>query len=277
MTRIDSHQHFWSLDHDDYGWLTPALEPIYRDFAPRDLAPALAKHAIDRTILVQAAPAIGETLRLLQIAQDTEFVSGVVGWVDFEASTVSDDIAYLKERGRMLGLRPMVQDIPDDDWLLRDSVRGALHALVGHRLTFDALVLPRHLPQLGAVAKANPDLPIVIDHCAKPEIANGAMEDWARDIAALGELPNVYCKLSGLVTEASASWKVNDLARYARHVLACFGADRVMWGSDWPVVNLAGGYDRWMAATGELLADRSEEERKQIMGGTAARFYGIEP
>ena len=225
--------------------------------------------------MVQAAPSIGETLRLLETAKETDFVSGVVGWVDFESDRVADDIAYLMQRGPLVGLRPMIQDISDDDWLVREELLTAFRGLAEHGLTFDALVLPRHLPRLLAVAKANPDLAIVIDHCAKPEIAAGAIETWARDIAALAELPNVYCKLSGLVTEAGEDWSVDDLMPFAQHVLKSFGTECVMWGSDWPVVNLAGGYDQWMVATNELLADLHEYDRDQIMGGNAARFYRV--
>jgi L-fuconolactonase len=167
----------------------------------------------------------------------------------------------------------MVQDIPDDDWLLGQDVTPALRALVRHTLVFDALVLPRHLSRVLVVADRHPDLTIVVDHGAKPEISAGRLDPWRADIAAAAARPNIVCKLSGLVTEAAADWTVADLRPYVDHLLATFGPGRLLWGSDWPVVNLAGGYDRWREATAALLSPWSEADRAAVLGGNAKRIY----
>jgi L-fuconolactonase len=239
--RIDAHQHFWALARGDYGWLTPSLEPIHRDFGPADLLPHLRRHGIDATILVQAAPTAAETAYLLSVAADTAFIAGVVGWVDLAAPDAVAQIARSAGDALLVGIRPMVQDIADDDWLLWDELVPGFAALARLGLVFDALVLPRHLPRLLRVVDRHPTLTFVIDHLAKPPVAQGALAPWADDIAALARRPNVTCKLSGLLTEAVPDWTADDLRPYAEHVLACFGPDRVLWGSDWPVVNLAGG------------------------------------
>jgi L-fuconolactonase len=271
--RIDAHQHFWELTRGDYGWLTPALAPIHRDFGPADLWPLLHRHGIDATVLVQAAPTAAETAYLLGIAAATPFVAGVVGWVDLGAADAVARIARLADDPLLVGIRPMVQDIADDDWLLRDELTAGFAALARHRLVFDALVLPRHLTRLAAVVDRHPDLTFVIDHLAKPSVAEGALAPWDRDIAALARHPNVVCKLSGLVIEAGQGWSVDDLRPYAAHVLACFGPDRVLWGSDWPVVELAGGYDGWRRATEALLAALPQPGRDAVLGGNARRVY----
>jgi L-fuconolactonase len=273
---IDAHQHFWRIDRGDYGWLAPALA-IYRDFMPDDLAPLLVRHGITGTILVQAAPTVAETRFLLDIARATPFVRGVVGWIDFEAADAADAIAALAADPLLVGLRPMVQDIADDDWLLRSSLKPALTAMARHGLVFDALVLPRHLRRLQTLIARHPDLAVVIDHGAKPSIRENLRENlhesWASDLAAIAAAPGVTCKLSGLVTEAAPDWQVSDIRPYAQHILATFGPQRVLFGSDWPVVNLAGGYDRWREAACDLIRDCPASDRAAILGETARRVY----
>lgn len=272
---IDAHQHFWQLARGDYGWLTPALAAIHRDFLPADLAPILARHGIARTILVQAAPTVAETRFLLDLARATPFVAGVVGWVDLGARDAPDVIGHLAADPLLVGLRPMVQDIADDDWLAAPALAPAFDAMVAHRLVFDALVLPRHLPRLARVVERHPALAVVIDHAAKPPIRDAArgLDPWRAALAELARAPGVACKLSGLVTEAAPDWSVAALRPFVAHVLDAFSATRVLWGSDWPVVGLAGGYDRWHAATLALLADVATAERAAILGGNAVRTY----
>jgi L-fuconolactonase len=270
---IDAHQHFWRIDRGDYGWLTPALAPIYRDFMPDDLAPLLARHGIGGTILVQAAPTVAETRFMLEIAHATPFVRGVVGWVDFEAVDAVDMILELAADPLLVGLRPMVQDIADDDWLLRPSLESALAMMARRGLVFDALVLPRHLPRLKTVIERYPDLTVVVDHGSKPRIRDKQREPWASDLAAIAAMPGVACKLSGLVTEAAADWQSSDVRPYTQHILNIFGPQRVMFGSDWPVVNLAGGYDRWRETALGLMAHLVAPERAAILGETARRIY----
>ena len=271
--RIDAHHHVWRLARGDYGWLTPALAPIYRDFDLSDLAPHLTAAGMTGTILVQAAPTEAETHFLLDIAEGADIVRGVVGWIDFDAADALARIDALAARKLLVGLRPMVQDIADDDWLLGPHLAQLLDAMAGHGLVFDALVLPRHLPRLVTVVRRHPELQFVLDHFGKPHLASGDIAEWRGDIARLAGEPNVVCKLSGLVTEAAKDWQVADLREAVDHALACFGPQRMLFGSDWPVVNLAGGYDKWFAAAESLLADLSADEKAAIFGGTAARVY----
>ena len=270
---IDAHQHFWRLARGDYGWLTPALAPIHRDFGPDDLAPILARHGIGRTILVQAAPTAAETGFLLEIAHATPFVAGVVGWVDFEARDAPDAVARLAADPRLVGLRPMVQDIADDDWLARPALAPVFEAMVAHGLVFDALVLPRHLPRLARVLERHPALAVVVDHGAKPRIREREIDSWRADMATIAANPRAHCKLSGLVTEAPPNAGLDALVPYVDTLLGLFGADRLAWGSDWPVVNLAGGYDRWREISLAALAGLSAAERAAVLGGTAERLY----
>ena len=271
--RIDAHHHVWTLARGDYGWLTPELALIHRDFHLSDLAPHLSAARIEGTILVQAAPSEAETLFLLDVAEKAELVRGVVGWTDFDAADGMARIDDMAARQLVVGLRPMVQDIADDDWLLGPRLAPLLAAMAGHGLVFDALALPRHLPKLLRVVDRHPNLQFVLDHCGKPQLATGDIAVWQRDIAVLAERPNIVCKLSGLATEAARDWEVADLRRAADHVRACFGPKRLLWGSDWPVVNLAGGYAKWFAAAEALLADLSADEKADIFGGNAARIY----
>ncbi len=271
--RIDAHQHFWRVSRGDYSWMSPDVEVLYRDYSPEDLQPLLARHGIDRTILVQAAPSIAETEFMLQTAEEASFVAGVVGWADFAAPDASQTIADLAANPLIVGFRPMVQDIPDDDWLVRPDLAAAFRSLAERQLVFDALVLPRHLSRTLVVADRYPELSVVIDHGAKPFIREGALDPWRADIAALAARPNIACKLSGLVTEARAEWTTDDLRPYVDHILDVFGPERLLWGSDWPVVNLAGGYDRWRAGTLDLLAALSDAEKDAVLGGNAVRIY----
>lgn len=271
--QIDAHQHFWRLERGDYGWLTPAAGPIYRDFLPQDLEPLLRRHGIGASILVQAAPSVAETEFLLALAREAPFVAGVVGWVDLTAKEAPDTIRRLAANPLLVGLRPMVQDIADDEWLLHVDLSASLTAMVRHGLVFDALVLPRHLPRLLVVVERHPDLRVVIDHGAKPRIRERILDPWRADMAALAARPKICCKLSGLVTEAACDWRVEDLHPFVTHLLATFGAGRLLWGSDWPVVRRAGGYDAWRAASLELLAPLPEASRDAILGDNAARVY----
>ena len=271
--RIDAHHHLWTLVRGDYGWLTSDLAPIYRDFSLADLAPHLAAAGIEGTILVQAASTEAETMFLLDLAENAEVVRGVVGWTDFDAADAMPRIDVVAARELLVGLRPMVHDIADDDWLLGPALVPLLRAMAGYGLVFDALVKPRHLPRLLRVIDRHPDLQFVLDHCGKPQLATGEIAVWQRDIALLAQRPNIVCKLSGLATEAAPDWRIADLRPAVDHVLACFGPARLLWGSDWPVVNLSGGYAKWFAAARALLADLSPDEKADVFGNNAARIY----
>lgn len=273
MIRVDAHHHVWRVGRGDYGWLTPD-SPIHRDYRLADLRPLLGD--ITATVLVQAAPTEAETAYLLNVTRNADgLVRGVVGWEDLAARDAGERIATLAADPLLIGLRPMLQDIADTAWILRRDVQPALAAMVQLGLRFDALVQPRHLAVLPALSARHPELPVVIDHGAKPAIATDAFQPWADDIALVAREPPAFCKLSGLVTEASPDWQVDQLRRYADHLLACFGPRRLMWGSDWPVVNLAGGYARWREAALALLSHLAQAEQDAVLGGTAAAFYGL--
>jgi L-fuconolactonase len=275
--RIDAHQHFWRPSRGDYGWLTPEAHPaICRKFLPQDLWPLLGDAGIERTVLVQAAPTVAETEYLLSLAAEAPFVAGVVGWADFEATDAPEQIEDLAANPKLLGLRPMLQDLDDDAWILRPAIAPALDAMRAADLRLDALVTPRHLPSLARFLAARTDLKVVIDHGAKPDIAGGALDGWAAQMRTIAAHTGAWCKLSGLVTEAGGRWSEASLKPYVDVLLEAFGPTRLMWGSDWPVVNEAGGYAAWHSAAAALTEGLSQDERDQIFGGAAQAFYGID-
>ncbi len=273
---IDAHQHFWRISRGDYSWLNPTDHPaICRDFGPDDLSLLLIGAGIERTVLVQAAPTEAETAFLLDLAELTMFVAGVVGWADLEAQNAPAVVESLAQHPKLLGLRPMLQDIEDEAWILRSSLVPALKAMRVAGLRLDALIQPRHLPSLSAFLIAHPDLPVVIDHAAKPDLAGGDLKAWAKAMRGIGRDSGAFCKLSGLVTEAGVGWTVEQLKPFIEVLLEAFGPERLMWGSDWPVVNEAGGFAVWRAAAEALTAQCSAEDRDWIFGRTAQTFYGI--
>jgi len=276
MMRIDAHQHYWSLGLGHNDWPPPDLAPIYRDFTPDDLKSHLVAAGIAKTVLVQAAPNLVETEFLLALAAREETVAAVVGWVDVWSPTARADLERFKRHSKFRGIRLILQGIEDTFCILQREAIHTLEMLPELGLRFDALIQPRHLPVIAALADRLPDLPIVVDHGAKPFISNSIVEPWRADIAALARRPNVCVKLSGLVTEAGAGWSVEQLKPYAQHLLDVFGPQRVMFGSDWPVVNLDASYGEWWMAANALLAGLDETDRNAVFCATAAGFYGIE-
>ena len=288
MQRTDAHQHFWQPARGDYGWLRAddaGVAPLVRDFLPDDLAPLLRAHDVSRTVLVQAAPSVAETEFMLALAAANDVVGGVVGWVDLADANAASDLARLAADGRLKGVRPMLQDLPEDDWIVDAPRPDALRALQRVGLRFDALVRPRQLAPLARFARAWPELTIVIDHAAKPPLASAwndeAMRAWRRDMAALAAIPQVSCKISGLLTELAVPDRASSDRAAARlrpvvdALLGWFGPERLMWGSDWPVLTLAAGYADWVALSDALLAPLSDGERAQVLHGSAQRFYGL--
>lgn len=271
---IDAHVHFWQPGRHDCTWPPPDLAAIHRDFLPDDWRHAAAATPVAAVVAVQSQPSEADTDWLLELARDDEHIAGVVGWTDLAASDAPARISALALRPKLRGIRPMLQDLPEDDWILREELVPAVEAMVAHGLCFDALVRPRHLPHLLRFAERHPDLPIVIDHAAKPDIEHGTREPWQRDIAALAELSGVFCKLSGLVTEAGDDWHARDLAPSVDHLLASFGPRRLLWGSDWPVLNLASDYRQWFDLAGTL-ARLGDEDRGSVFGGNAERIYKL--
>jgi L-fuconolactonase len=272
---VDAHQHFWAIARGDYDWMegNPAVDGIRRDYRPEHLDPFRKKLGIDRTVLIQAAPSIEETEYLLGIADAVPWVGKVVGWVNFEDMSHLRHLERFAAHAKFAGVRPMIQDIPDRDWMLREDVQWAYEALMEMDLCFDALGFPIHLENFRKLFEQYPSMRTVVDHCMKPRIRDNAFDEWAKGIETIARTTPAFCKLSGLVTEAAKDWSVATLKPYAEHVLKCFGAERVMWGSDWPVVELGASYEGWWQAAHELV-DKAQDE-DMIFGATAARFYRL--
>lgn len=277
MGQVDAHQHYWHPSRGDYDWMPMDNATLARPWHPPDLCGHLDAYGITRTVLVQAAATVQETEYLLGIADATDSVGGVVGWVDFEQPGDLAHLTRLAKHPKFCGVRPMIQDIADDDWMLRDDVQWGFQALVDLDLTFDALGFSRHLANFHTILTRYPEMRVVIDHCMKPQIRNHPdnLQFWADGMSRLAADTGAYCKLSGLVTEAAPDWTIDDLRPYATHVLDAFGPDRVMWGSDWPVCQLAASYVDWRKAAETLTNHLSSADKARIFGSTASAFYRL--
>ena len=274
---VDSHQHFWRVGRFDYPWLTSDLGVLYRDYLPRTLAPILNKNQVTSTVLVQASNSLAESRWLLSLAGRYPFIAGVVGWVDLMSSEVEQQLTEFAANPKFKGVRHLVESEANDDWLVQTAVLEGLKTLAAHRMSYDLLVHTRHLPYARTVAETCPELFLVVDHMSKPPIATGAISQWASELRQLAALPRVYCKLSGLVTEANhSSWKIDDLRPFVECALELFGPDRLLFGSDYPVCLLAASYDRVLDSFQELLKDLDDEKRARVFGGNAREFYRLE-
>ncbi len=276
MTTIDAHQHFWDPAKAHYPWMTPEVEPLRRRFGPDDLAPLLEECGIERSIVVQARSDLNETRELLDIAGYCGFVAGVVGWVDLTSGAVGDAIDSLvaSPYGHLLvGIRHQVEDEPDIDWLRRPDVLRGLKEVNKRNLTYDLLIKPRHLHTAASVVRTMPSLRFIVDHIAKPPIATGVLQPWASGIEELAQSPNVWCKLSGMLTEAGIEWSPVQLAPYLNCVLEAFGPSRIMFGSDWPVSTLRGTYAEVLTGTRKALPVLSKAELGRVFGLNAAQAY----
>lgn len=274
---VDAHFHCWQLARGDYGWLNPSLTPIYRDVTIRDWQAQSEPHGVTGGVLVQAAPTEAETEFLLAQADANPCVLGVVGWTDLAAANAPARIRQLARHPRLKGLRPMLQDINDAEWILQPELAPALNTLIDCDLVFDALVTPRHLPHLLTLAARYPGLRTVVDHASKPNIAGNEWQPWADGIARLASTTSAFCKLSGLLTEAGPTPLPTVVQPWAQHVLDCFGADRVVWGSDWPVLELSSTYTQWWAETEILLATLGRQAQPAVMDANARRLYRLAP
>lgn len=278
--KIDAHQHFWQPARGDYDWMPQDNATLNRPYAPADLAPVLDAHGIDGTVLVQAAATVHETEYMLGLADATPSIKGVVGWINFENPADLAHLRRLAAHPRFLGVRPMIQDIPDVNWMLRDDVQWAYRAILDLDLTFDALGFPQHISNFATLMARYPQMRVVYDHCMKPQIrdqqaGHDAFSEWADGITRLAQETSGCCKFSGLVTEAADGWTIEDLRPFAAHVLDSFGPDRVMWGSDWPVCRLQADYGDWNDVAHRLTRHLTDAQRAEIFGGTAARFYRL--
>lgn len=276
---IDAHQHYWNPARGDYDWMPMDNEVLARQYEPADLTPHLKNHDIKATVLVQAAATIQETEYMLGIADATPSVAGVVGWIDFEKPEDLEHLKRLAKHPKFLGIRPMIQDLPDVDWMLREDVQWGFKAVCDLGLTFDALGFPQHLANFLTILKRYRDMQVVVDHCMKPQIRDHSPDNlafWADGMAKIAQETNANCKFSALVTEARPEWTVEDLRPYTDHLFKVFGPDRMMWGSDWPVCQLAATYDEWRAAAIDLTSHLDEAGRSAVFGGTAKAFYQLD-
>ena len=277
---VDAHHHFWDPARHHYYWMTDNVAAIRRHFGPEDLRPLLAPSGVDWTLVVQTISSMDETREFLRIADETEFVAGVIGWVDLTHSSVAKALSELRsETGGhyLVGIRHQVHDEHDEEWLLDKHVQRGIQAVGEAGLVYDLLVRTRELPAALEVARALPQVRFVIDHMAKPRIANGpADHEWELAMAPFSDLPNVMCKLSGMVTEAiPTEWTPEDLVPYVRRTLGWFGAERCIFGSDWPVCLLAGTYGQVVEALRYAVSDLKPADQEAIFGGNAVRVYGL--
>jgi L-fuconolactonase len=275
---IDAHQHFWDPARGDYGWMPPDDPVLTRPYGPDDLSDGLAATGVQKTVLVQAAPSVEETEYMLGIADATPHVAKVVGWINFEDPGQRAVLEALAGHPKFAGVRPMIQDIADDDWMLRDDIQWAYEALIEFDLTFDCLGFPRHLGYFHQLLTRYPKMRAVLDHSMKPQFRTHSEESyriWAEGMSALAADTGAYCKLSGLVTEADNDWSDQMLIPYTEHVITAFGAERVMWGSDWPVARLRCEYTDWFAQARRLTDGLGTGAQEKIFRETAAKFYRI--
>lgn len=275
--RLDAHQHFWRYNPAEHTWMNDAMAVLKRDYLPADLEPLLRANGFDGCIVVQARQSLEETRWLLELAAQNSFVKGVVGWVDLRSPELDAQLAEFRGAKALVGVRHIVQDEPDDRFMLGDAFQRGIARLAAHGLVYDVLVYPRQLPAAVELVRAFPDQPFVLDHIAKPLISEGRMEPWAADLRALAACGNVNCKLSGMVTEATwRGWKPADFRPYLDVVLEAFGPERLMIGSDWPVCTLSAEYGEAIGLVKDYIAALSASEQAAILGGNCAWVYGID-
>ncbi len=273
---IDCHHHFWDISRLEYPWMPPGPSVVRRNYLPQDLEPLIDEAGIRKTILVQAQQSLEEANFLLDIAESNDFVAGVVAWADVQSPTLGDDLDILMKRDKLVGIRHQVEDDPDDDWLVRDRTIIGLREIASRGLAYDMLVRPRHMEHIPTVAEKVPGLRMVLDHIAKPLIKEQVITPWDALMSKIAAIPDVHCKVSGMVTEADHSeWTVADLAPYVSRVRERFGMERLMFGSDWPVCLFAASYSRVLEAAIEAIGPMTADERAGFLGGNATRFYKL--
>jgi L-fuconolactonase len=276
--RIDAHQHFWRYDRAQYGWIDDSMAALRRDFLPADLEPLLRHAGFDACVAVQARQTLEETRWLLGLADRHPFIAGVVGWVDFQSADAPAQIEILARRPRLVGLRHIVQGEPDDRFLLRPEFLRGVAAAGQAGLAYDILIYTRHLPVAVEFAQRLAGQRLVLDHLAKPDIRRGEIRQWQRDLRRLAASGPVMAKLSGLVTEADwEAWTPEQVRPYLDVAFDCFGYERLMIGSDWPVCTVAADYARTMQVVMDYVRDRPAVEQEAVLGGNAARLWRLEP
>jgi len=274
--RVDAHQHFWIYNDRDYGWMADDAAAIRRDFLPQDFVAASAASGIMRSVAVQARQTLAETEWLLSLAESSPIIGGVVGWVDLRSGSVEGDLERLAANERLKGVRHVVHDEPDDDFILGNAFRRGIGLLGRFSLTYDILIFSRQLEPTARFVRLFPEQLFVVDHIGKPAIRDGEFERWRKALAPVAAAPNVFCKLSGMVTEAASHrWTADTFRPYIDTVIELFGPERVMFGSDWPVCTLESDYAHVCRIVGDAIAALSASEQEAILGGTAERFYRL--
>jgi L-fuconolactonase len=274
--RIDAHQHFWVYDPREHGWIGDSMTSIRHDFLPVDLKPELERSGFDGTVAVQVRQTLEETRWLLELAASSSYIRGVVGWVDLRSAQVRTQLESFAENPKLVGIRHIVQSEPDDQFLLRPDFLRGISVLGEFDLAYDLLIYPKHLPVAAEFVRHFPSQRFVLDHMAKPPIKSGEIQSWARDIRDLALLPNIFCKLSGLVTEADwQRWTPEHLLPYLDAVFECFGPERLMIGSDWPVCTVAASYSQAVDIVKNYVSNFPVEVREAVLGGNAARFWKL--
>lgn len=277
MRRIDCHMHFWTLAMEPHYslWMTPQQEMLYRDYGPRDALPLMARNNVEGVVLVAAASSIEEIGYLLGLADAQDFIKGVVGWLDLLAPGAPKEIEAWARFKKLKGVRPYLQDIADDAWILRPDLDPAIRATQELGLRFDALIKPRQILNTVRFVERYPDLPVIVDHMAKPQIGSGEFVTWRRDMEHFRDMRHVHCKISGIVTEDGPHWSLERLLPYLEAIFDIFGADRLVFGSDWPVVNLVADYTSWIEALQQAMTPFSERDQQKIWAENGERFYGL--
>jgi L-fuconolactonase len=276
MPKIDSHQHFWKYDKVKHAWITDDMNILQADFTPEHLEPILKHYGVDGCVSVQSDQSENENTLLLELAAQSNFIKGVVGWTDLKATQIEDNLAYYKQFKKLKGFRHILQGEADRAFMLNAAFKSGISRLKQFGYTYDILIYADQLGYVNEFVAAFPDQPFVIDHLAKPAIKDKSITEWAKDISAIAQHENVYCKISGMVTEADwNNWKPEDFMPYMDVVFGAFGPDRVMFGSDWPVCRLAGTYGEILAIPELYVAKLSANEREKFWGANAIEFYGL--
>lgn len=275
---IDAHHHLWRISRNDYAWLTAEAGFLYRDYEPSHFKPILDAHGIERAVVIQAAPSLAETDFLLSLADQHAYLGAVVGWVDFAAKDTPAQLDRFSTHPKFRGVRPMIQDIAEDNWMLRAELNDTFVALTERDLSFDALIQPRHLQALIELVERHPSLRVVINHCAKPEVRDWQPGDahfraWQSGMTELAGHSNVFCKLSALPTRSAPDWSAATFSAYVDVLMTGFGEARLMWASDWPILERNGRYDDWLRVARQLVP---EAAHARVFGATAQAFYRIQ-
>ncbi len=275
---IDTHHHLWHINRTDYGWLTPDLSDVYRSFLVADYEHVIAQTPVGTSILVQAAPTVAETEYLLSLAEQSDTIEGIIGWVDFDdPKTAVQSIALLSKNPLFKGVRPMLQDIADTDYILNPKFAPVFESLIDHNLRFEGLIFPQGIPAIVKIFETYPQLKSIVNHCAKPQIRDGlqSLAPWVEHIKTMAHMECVYIKISGLLTEATPHATADDIKPYTDAILQLFNHNRIVWGSDWPVLNLASNYNAWVRMTQALLTNLPQVAQDNITTHNAKRFYGL--